>query len=192
MSGQPVEVPDVAPPSEPRTKLDELSDYLSDRYPKRKADVVQLMQRAKQLRDKGDVVLLGYEAMLFRIEVDEWYFFANQVLDELHGDQLDVARSEQSQANQERGSKRAPAAEILKARAAQFTAPLKRAVGELKSTREFMDKVLYWCQAQQKIIAAEEYGDLFSSRHEAPQELYERGEVIVHPPSLAGELSRLG
>lgn len=187
---EPVLVDDVAAPAEPETDLDVLARYLAGRFPERKSQINALMARARDLSDKGTVVELVYESLLFRSEVDEWLAFAAQILEESHGDQLGLAHSEQATEAKERGSTR-PLSKVVEARAQQFTAPLRRAVAELRSTRELLDKILFWCQAQPKLIRDEEYGSLLEASNTPSDRQLAEGAPVVHPPSPALALSRL-
>lgn len=181
---EPVEVPDVQRTEDPATDLDFLRQYLENRYPERKRLLHDLLSRAKDLRDKGTLVELVYESILFKSELDEWVAFASQILDEMRGDQLGVAHSEQASEAKERGSSR-PLLKVVEARADQFTAPLRRAVSEMRSSREWIDKILFWAQAQTKLIRDEEYGSLLEARN-VPDD-----DPVVHPPSAADALGRM-
>lgn len=181
---EPVHVPDVEPTEEPRGDIDFLREYLEDRYPAKKRMLHDLLQRSRDLPDKGTLVELVYESLLFRSELDEWIAFSSQTLDEMRGDQLGVAHSEQASEAKERGSTR-PLSKVVEARADQFTAPLRRAVSEMRSAREWIDKILFWAQAQPKFIRDEEYGSLLESRH-IPE-----GDPVVHPPSSADALGKM-
>ena len=187
---EPVLVDDVKPPAEPDTYLDVLARYLSGRFGERKDEINALMTRARDLEDKGTVVELVYESLLFRSEIDEWLAFATQILEETHGDQLGVAHTEQATEAKERGSAR-PLSKVVEARAQQFTAPLRRAVSELRGTRELLDKILFWCQAQPKLIRDEEYGSLLESKNTPSDRQLAAGTPVVHPPSAAGALKRM-
>lgn len=181
---EPVEVSDVQRPQKPENDLDTLRVYFDERYPQKKREIHDLLSRARDLVDKGTLVELVYESLLFRSELDEWIAFASQTLDEVHGDQLGVAHTEQASEARERGSSR-PLSKVVEARADQFTAPLRRAVGELRSAREWLDKILFWAQAQPKFIRDEEYGSLLEARH-VPE-----GDPVVHPPSPSDALGKM-
>ena len=179
---EPVHVPDVQPPAEPRSSLDDLSEYLQDRYRERKEERVGLLGQARELSDKGTLVELVYETLLFRAEVEEWLAFAQEVLDEVHGDQLGIAHTEGASEAKERGSSR-PLTKVVEARAAQFTAPLRRTVAELRGTKDWLDKILFWCQAQPKLIRDEEYGASLQASHLGGAEEGEDRPLLVHPPA---------
>lgn len=181
---EPVEVPDVSLPERPKNDLDVLREYLSGRYPEKKREIHDLLARSRNLLDKGTLVELVYETLLFRSELDEWISFSTQTLDEIHGDQLGVAHSEQASEARERGSSR-PLSKVVEARADQFTAPLRRAVSELRSSREWIDKILFWAQAQPKFIRDEEYGSLLEAKN-TPE-----GDPVVHPPSPGDALGKM-
>jgi hypothetical protein len=179
-----VRVDDIETPREPRGDLDSLTDYLVGHYMERRKEITLLLQSAKDLGDKGTLIELVYETLLFRAETDEWLAFATQILDEAHGDQLGVAHEEQASEARERGSAR-PLSKVVEARAEQFTAPLRRAVSELRSNRDFLDKILFWAQAQPKLIRDEEYGSLLEARN-VPKD-----DPIKHPPSLDRSLKKM-
>jgi hypothetical protein len=187
MNGQPVHV-DMAVPRRPPADLDRLIAFMSGDFPTRKDTVMQLIGQARSLRNKEDVVRLGYEVILFRMELDEWVAFTERLLDHELGNQLDNAHSERAEEARERGSTR-PSAELVKSQARQYTAPLKEAATLLRSTRDWMSNILSWCQSQQRLIANEEYGDSFTAANDAPAELY---HVPERPPSVSTALRRLG
>lgn len=179
---EPVHVPDVQPPAEPRSSLDDLGDYLQGRYRERKEEIIDLLGQARELSDKGTLVELVYETLLFRAEVEEWLAFAQEVLDEVHGDQLGIAHTEGATEAKERGSSR-PLTKVVEARAAQFTAPLRRTVAELRGSRDWLDKILFWCQAQPKLIRDEEYGAVLEADHLGRAKESADKPLLVHPPS---------
>lgn len=179
---EPVEVPDVQPPKEPRTSLDDLGDYIGGRYLERKEEIVALLSAARELSYKGTLVELVYEVLLFKAELEEWLAFAQEVLDEVHGDQLGIAHTEGASEAKERGSSR-PLTKVVEARAAQFTAPLRRTVAELKGTRDWLDKIMFWCQAQPKLIRDEEYGASLEAQNLGGASESKDRPLIVHPPS---------
>lgn len=161
-SGQPVSVPDVTPPAEPASELDALIAYLEGPYPARKQSWRELAQQASQLKDRGSMIALGYECLLFRSELDPFLALATQLYEAEHGNQLTVTHDER------KSEQRRPTGEVLKAQARVFTAPLKRALKELTDMQDLLSKTLSWCQTQQKALSSEEYGELFSSSNQAP------------------------
>jgi hypothetical protein len=185
-SGQPV-LTDFSAPKPPEDSLDALIDYLSADFPQRKAKLRKLLIEAQQLRHKEDVIKLGYEVILFRMELDEWVSFAGQLLDEEKANQLGIAHDEKAQEAKERGSTR-PSSDLVKSQAGQFIAPLKRAHQELNETQKWMSNVLSWCQSQQKMMASEEYGDLFTASNASPDEV---NAEIKHPPKVASSLKQM-
>ena len=56
--------------------------------------------------------------------------------------------------------------------------------------RDFMEKVISWCQSQQKLLASEEYGEMFASNNDAPAELFQK-DTVVHPPAVASALGEM-
>lgn len=161
-----VEVDDLTIPPEPPSALDPLLNYLQGPYQHRRRQYRQQLQAARGLQEKTAVIDLGYQTLLFRSEIDTWLAYCGQLLDVARGEQLSVAHGAQP----EEGKKHST--EYLKAQAGIFIAPLKRAYSELKDTQDLLNKTLSWCQSQQKIIAAEEYGDIFSANNEIPEELF--------------------
>jgi hypothetical protein len=177
VSGTPVVVDDVTPPRSPVSPVEALTAYLQGGYAGRRSELMVQLDSCRALRNKEDVIQLGYDALLFRFELDAWLAFAGQLLDEERGRQFDLAHAERLSEAQEDGRKRADAT-LVKCQAEQFIAPLKRAHKELADTQALLGQIVSWCQSQQKILAAEEYGDLFSANNEAP----EQGREVSFPP----------
>jgi hypothetical protein len=161
-----LEVDDLVIPPEPESPLDPLLDYLQGPYRQRRQEYREKMLTARSLQEKTAVIELGYQTLLFRSEIDTWLAYCGQLLDVARGEQLSVAHGSQP----EEGKKHST--EYLKAQAGIFIAPLKRAYGELKDTQDLLNKTLSWCQSQQKFIASEEYGELFSANNQIPEELF--------------------
>jgi len=171
MQGQLVNVDDVGVPARPHDELEDLIAYLDGEYGERRRQLTEAMQTARSLKHKQDVIQLGYDALLFRMELDPWLAFAGQLLDQERGNQLSYAHGERSAEAKEQGSRR-PDATVVRSQADQITAPLKRAYTELKDTQDLIGRIVSWCQSQQKILAGEEYGELFSSSNQVPEQMF--------------------
>lgn len=176
-----VVVDDVAVFNKPETDLDRLVDYLDGPFQQRKGEIYRLVALARSLTSKEDVVRLGYTIVLFRGELDEWIRLAEQLRDDQFADQLDQAHGERSEEAREAGSTR-PSAKLVEQQAKKFTSPLRRAYGVLSDTRDWLDRTLYFVGAQQRLIAAEEYGDVLSGRQQPPEELFAEGAPEPAPP----------
>jgi hypothetical protein len=55
----------------------------------------------------------------------------------------------------------------------------------MRSTRELLEKNIFWAQAQSKFIRDEEYGSLLESSN-VPE-----GDPVVHPPSPGEALQKM-
>lgn len=174
-----------AKPAVPVTDLDRLVDFMGKNFPERKNEIVQLISTAKSFKNKEDVVRLGYEVILFRMELDEWVAFAERLLEQELAEELDTAHTDRNARAKEDGTAK-PTAELVKSQAKQRTAPLKEAAQVLKTTRDWMANVLTFCQSQQRFMAQDEYGDLFAASNDAPEEMYNP----VKPPSVSQALKR--
>lgn len=161
-----LEVDDLVIPPEPESPIDPLLAYLQGPYRQRRQEYREKMLTARSLQEKTAVIELGYQTLLFRSEIDTWLAYCGQLLDVARGEQLSVAHGSQPEAGKKHST------EYLKAQAGIFIAPLKRAYGELKDTQDLLNKTLSWCQSQQKFIASEEYGELFSANNQIPEELF--------------------
>jgi hypothetical protein len=161
-----VEVDDLTIPPEPESPLDPLLAYLQGPYRQRREAYRQQLQAARSWSEKTAIIDLGYQTLLFRSEIDTWLAYCGQLLDVSRGEQLSIAHGAQP----EEGKKHST--EYLKAQAGIFIAPLKRAHAELKDTQDLLNKTLSWCQTQQKILVADEYGDLFAADNQVPEELF--------------------
>lgn len=172
----PVSVLDVEPPDDPESELDALISYIQGPFSESRARWRQMVGEARQLKDRASMISLGYECLVFRSELDPWIALAGQLYDTERGNQLTVTND---------AAEKRPTGEYLKAATAIFVAPLKRALNELESTQDLLTKTLSWCQTQQKAIAAEEYGELFSSSETVP------GRFFTPTPSLGAALGRV-
>jgi len=161
-----IPVDDFDIPTAPAHGLDALIAYLGGPFIQSRAAIRDLMNESRGFRNKATVIQLGYEALLFRSELDGWLAYANQLLDAEKGEQLSVAHGSQP------AEGRKASTEYLKAQAGIFIAPLKRAHQELKDTQDLLNKTISWCQTQQKTIATDEYGDLFAASNEVPEQMY--------------------
>jgi hypothetical protein len=184
-SGQPVivDLPEIRRPS---GDLDRLIQYLEGPFLRRKEETYRLIALARSLTSKEDVVRLGYAIVLFRGELDEWVRLAEQLRDDEFSDQLDQAHGERSEEAAQQGSTR-PSAKLVEQQAKKFTSPLRRAYGILSDTRDWLDRTLYFVGAQQRLIAAEEYGDVLSGRQAAPDDLF-ASEPPTGAPSVTSSL----
>jgi len=181
----------LAVPPEPKDDLDALIEYLRDRFPQRKRQVTEMFAEGKRIADPTLVVRLAYEALLFRFELDEWLPFAKQLLDEKHGEQLQIAHTERTTEAQERtGSKRA-SADVVKGQAQQLVAPLQRAYDELRLTHDSLGKVLTWCQSQAKLLRSEEYEAMTQAAVGGAKEIEGSDTQVVRPPTSAKSLERM-
>lgn len=167
MTNEAVEISDITAPSRPRSEIDRLADYLANGFIPRKQALVQLNARASQLKLKGELNELGFAALAFIGEVDDWLPVAERLLDQELANELDDARSEYSAD----GGK--ALAEQVRQRARQNTAPLKEAVATLRNAQKWGQSIVSFCQSTQRTISTEEFGELFASTNEVPEKLFE-------------------
>lgn len=177
--GSPVFVDDVDLPADPEDELDALIGYIEGPFIQSRSAWRDLVKESRQLKDRASCLSLGYECVLFRSELDPWLALAGQLYETTRGNELTVANDER------KDEKRRVTGEYLKAHTAQFVAPLKRAMEELRDMQDLLSKTLSWCQTQQKSIAADEYGDLYAAYNEAPERLF------TAPPALGTALERV-
>lgn len=170
-SGEKVNVSDVSAPSAPTAAMEKLVAYLTTAFPARMELSRQLRAKAGGLTAKYEIVELGFESLDFKSELDGWLAFAERILDEQRGDQFDNAQAEKNGTAKAEGT-RAPAAEIVKARANQHLAPIKEAVTVMKNARDTATNTLMWCQSLQKSIRDEEFGSLYEDGHEIPDRFW--------------------
>lgn len=171
-AGTPVTIEDQVTPRRPKLDIDRLIDYLRDVFPQRKRHIQDLIFKAKQLRHKEDTVDLGYEISLFRSELDDWIPLAEQIYSEEFADKFDTAHSERTDEVSDGQSARRPNAKLIETQAKKYTAVLKRALSQLQDTRDWLDRTLFWVGQQQKMIAADEYGDYLDSSNRPAEERY--------------------
>lgn len=183
---KPVVVDDLPSVSAPETDLDRLVAYLDGPFQERKQEIYRLVGLARGLTSKEDVVRLGYGIVLFRGELDEWIRLAEQLRDDEFADQMDQAHGERAEEAREAGSSR-PSAKLVEQQAKKFTSPLRRAYGVLSDTRDWLDRTLYFVGAQQRMLAAEEYGDILSGRQSPPDDLFSQ-EPPQLPPPVSGSI----
>jgi len=181
----------VTIPAEPADDLDSLISYLSERFPARKRELVEMFREGKEIRDPSLVIRLAYEVMLFRFELDEWLPFAKAMLDAEYAEQLSVSHSERLAELEERKAGKRPSAELVKSQAEQFVAPLRRAYEELKLTHEFLGSVLTWCQSQGKMLRSEEYAEMAQAAVAGAREVEGAEGGVVRPPALSKGIKRM-
>jgi hypothetical protein len=172
---EPVIVEDINAPPAPASEIAVLVSYLesteSGGFTDRKQEIMSLASKARDISSKEDVIRLGYSLVIFRGELDEWIRFAELLHDRSYADQLDVVHGERTEEALEQGSSRA-SAKLIETQAKKQSAPLRQAWGLLKDTRDWLDRTLFWVGQQQKMMAADEYGDIATSRSEVPEEMY--------------------
>lgn len=179
-SGTPVEV-DFTAPKEPKDPVDSLIEWLEGDYKKNRADFIDNLRAAKSLKNRSDIIELGFMTVLFRTELDPWLSFVGELIDNSKADELSVAYQERQEEAEENKLKR-PSAELVRAQAAQFIAPLKRVQKELQDTQDLLGKTLSWCQSLQKILQADEFGDLYTAKENIPEKMFKS------PPNLGSNI----
>lgn len=175
-SGDVVKV-DLNLPPKPTDPIDQLIDWLNGSYKTRRSDFIDSLKNARSLKNRSDIVELGFEAVLFRTELDPWLALVGELIDNAKADELSIAYQERQEEAEENKLKR-PSAELVRAQAAQFVSPIKRVQKELQDTQDLLSKTLSWCQSLQKLLQADEFGDLYTATEQIPEKLIEQ------PPGL--------
>jgi hypothetical protein len=170
-AGQPV---DTAPPSTAKREsdLDRFFDYFTDRFLAEREQLVELLSACAAMRHKSDLVQLGSRALRFGAQLDLWVANGAMLLAELRVDEVNASYDKSQERAAEHGSARAPA-EVLKAEIASRMAKIESLLAAVKNTRERMDKIARWAEAQQRTILNEEYGEQFLAQAEKPDELFD-------------------
>lgn len=170
-SGTPVEVNDLKTPKKPADPIEQLTKWLTESYQPKRAEFISNLKAARDLKNRADVVQLGFEVVILRTEIDPWLALVGELIDNSKADELSIAYQERQEEAEENKLKR-PSAELVRAQAAQFLAPLKRTQKELSDTQDLLSKTLSWCQSLQKILQADEFGDLYISKESVPEKLF--------------------
>ena len=178
---------DLVPPAEPASELDPLIEFMSRRFPARQQELRLALAEVKELRDRGQAVRFSYELISWMDELGGWIAHSSRLVDTNYGDQVSIAHADRASEAAERKSTR-PSAELVKSQAEQFTAPLRAAKTELELARSWSERSLSFMQSQLKSITSDEYGDLFSARESAPDDLAKAAHAVTSPPSAAVDL----
>lgn len=178
-----VEVEDVISPRPPEDDLDALANWIQGPYREKRKAFIEASRTAETLKDKGDIVRLGFLVVLFRSELDPWLAQVGYMIDNAKSTELSLAYQERQEEAEEKKLKR-PSSDLVKAQADQLLAPLKRAQKELSFTQDLLSKTLSWCQSLQRLIAADEFGELYTGYNKVPEDFFSE------PPSLAENIKR--
>lgn len=186
LSGQPVDVDDVKAPTAPKDDIDLLTEWLNDGYRKGRVQFIEATNQAETLSTKTDIVRLGFISLRFRQELDPWVAKVISIIDMAKSTELVQAYDElQRQAKENKLKK--PPSDIVKAQANEIIAPLNRVYKELTDTQDLLNKTLSWCQSLQKIIASDEFGELYSAAHDVPEDFFKDS---TKPSSLSDSVKR--
>lgn len=174
-SGQPVLVSDVSLPTAEAQKslsdLDRLVEYINERFNERDRELINRQRQASQLKLKGDLIALGFDAIDFRRELSGWVALARRLRDEHLAEALDTSYDERTSQAQAQDLKRANA-ELVKSRAKADVAPLNETIERLEAARDEMIGIISWCQSLQRAVRDEEFGDVFAGANEAPESMF--------------------
>jgi hypothetical protein len=155
----------------PESDLERLTAYILKRFPVRDQQLTAQTRAAAALKLKGDIITLGFEAIDFRRELSGWIALTTRVRDEMYADAIDSSHGERQAQAQAVDLKRADST-LVRTRAAATISPLNEALERLQESRTEMDKIVSWCQSLQRSVRDEEFGDLFESSSEVPEQIY--------------------
>ena len=129
------------------------------------------MRSAALIKDKGDLITLGFEAIHFRRELSGWIALTRRVRDEMYAEAIHSSHGERTHEAHENQLRRADST-LVKSRAASTIAPLSEALERLDEARNEMDKIISWCQSLQRAVSTEEYGGMFEVTNAVPEQLF--------------------